>query len=223
MVIVLRFLLGYARDDARLTSGKFEPYWILLASRQYAQDHGDVLPPLDPEPGRLMFDRTVMASKYQVTGATVISDLDPNVPFPKRAYRENPVLRANADLIDDYSWWYLGYTISNEREGRAFARAYVRRIVTGGNFEEELTDESSPPTAIKRLVRLPEPKDDGVLDAIPVFVERPGHYGRFKGGYVVYRDGHSEYIEYPGRFPMSKEFIETLETLDKIGKLFKKP
>jgi hypothetical protein len=52
----------------------------------------------------------------------------------------------------------------------------------------------------------------------PVFIERPGHYlPHYSGGCVGYLDGNVEYIDYPGKFPMTKEFIEMLETLDKVG------
>lgn len=48
--------------------------------------------------------------------------------------------------------------------------------------------------------------------SIPVIIEWPGnHYG---GGHVVYLDGHREFVKYPGKFPMTREFIKSLLAID---------
>ena len=48
---------------------------------------------------------------------------------------------------------------------------------------------------------------------IPVLIERPGTH-QPDGGNVLFLDGHVEYIKYPGKFPMTKAFIEGLRSLD---------
>jgi len=50
---------------------------------------------------------------------------------------------------------------------------------------------------------------------IPLLIERPELHG--DGGHVMYLDGHVEFIPYPGKFPMTEEFISSLRELDALG------
>ncbi len=61
------------------------------------------------------------------------------------------------------------------------------------------------------------PDTELAFSKIPVIVERPGHHQPM-GGHVLYLDGHVEYLRYPGKFPMSKSFIEGLYELDALGR-----
>ena len=230
ILLIYTFLL-YESPIVRRASGANDiiPAW--QGCKAYAKEHDGLLPPLDPELGRLMFERTIMSSQYGVSGLSVTCEYDETAPIPQRAYRDNPDFTKDPNLIDDFSWWYLGYEIHNEEEGRSFVLAYLKRVLDGGNFESDLPGANGSTITFTRLRRLPDPNflndqpdqdSKESLDIIPVFVERPGHYGRLKGGHVVYCDGHCEYIKYPGKFPMSKSFIETLETLDKLGTSTKK-
>lgn len=46
---------------------------------------------------------------------------------------------------------------------------------------------------------------------VPTMIERPG---LFKGGgHVLYADGNTRFLAYPGEYPMTREFIEALESL----------
>ena len=49
---------------------------------------------------------------------------------------------------------------------------------------------------------------------IPVIIERPENH-RIPGGKVTYLDGHTEFVEYPGKFPMTRRFVEELLRLDR--------
>jgi len=55
---------------------------------------------------------------------------------------------------------------------------------------------------------------DEVDERIPVLIERPELHGN--GGHVLFMDGHVEFMPYPGPFPMTKEFIEGLRSLDRL-------
>ena len=46
---------------------------------------------------------------------------------------------------------------------------------------------------------------------IPLLIERPGHHDN--GAHVLFMDGHVEFIDYPGKFPMTEEFISELEKI----------
>jgi prepilin-type processing-associated H-X9-DG protein len=52
---------------------------------------------------------------------------------------------------------------------------------------------------------------------IPVLIERIGNHEP-EGGHVLFMDGHVEYIEFPGKFPMTKAFIEGLQSLENVSK-----
>ncbi|MFA6240489.1 MAG: H-X9-DG-CTERM domain-containing protein [Candidatus Hydrogenedentales bacterium] len=55
-----------------------------------------------------------------------------------------------------------------------------------------------------------------VCHSIPVLIERPDLHGN--GGHVLYMDGHVEFVPYPGPFPMTRDFIEGLRSLDALEK-----
>jgi prepilin-type processing-associated H-X9-DG protein len=48
---------------------------------------------------------------------------------------------------------------------------------------------------------------------VPVMWEWPTHH-KPAGGHVLYLDGHVEFVEYPGRFPMTENFINNLRPLE---------
>jgi prepilin-type processing-associated H-X9-DG protein len=49
---------------------------------------------------------------------------------------------------------------------------------------------------------------------IPVMIERPGLHQN--GANVLFYDGHVDFIQYPGPFPMTHKFINALEALDQL-------
>lgn len=54
----------------------------------------------------------------------------------------------------------------------------------------------------------------GEQPSIPLLIERPELHG--DGGHVLYLDGHVEFVPYPGKFPMTKEYIAALRVLDDL-------
>jgi hypothetical protein len=162
-----------------------------------------------------------MHDRYRVTGKTVTMEHDTSAPFRWRDYDTNPALAENIDLINDHSWWYLGYVVKNDADAREFLRAYLAQVLQRGDFSEDLVVPGLD-TKISRL-RTPDfPASDSGPEPessrIPVFVERPAHYRGFSGGHVAFLDGHIEYRDYPGPFPMSQEFIGVLRTIDQVGR-----
>ena len=47
-------------------------------------------------------------------------------------------------------------------------------------------------------------------------IERLGNH-KPEGGYVLYLDGHVEFVRYPGKWPMTKTTIGLLRELDALG------
>jgi len=210
--------------SARRASGANDVAGPWYACVQYAAKHEGFLPPLDTEPGRLMFDRAIMHAEYGVTGKTVTMEYDAGAPASWKEYCDNPQLAENRDLINDHSWWYLGYEMKDEQEALLFAKKYLQQVVTtdcfnAGSSTEGLRRLRFPVSQLEKLRAKGYVKDDA-LARIPVFVERPGHYKHYSGGFVTYLDGHREYIDYPGRFPMTARFIGLLKLLDDVGNVF---
>lgn len=228
-LLVLVCFFQTTKLAARRASGGNDLWEIWRACTYYAEDHEGRLPPLDKEPGRLVFDRHIMHDKYGVTGKTITMEYDENAPFRWEAYKRNPHLLENKDLLDDHSWWYLGYKISNEEEAFLFAKAYIKKAFFKGCIESDLETESGD--GILSPLQLPLSHlaeianagyiEDATLATIPVFIERPGHYKGYSGGWVNYLDGHREYIDYPGRFPMTPQVIGMLRLLDDLGPIFR--
>lgn len=236
LAIIVGLLIAFIytqRPAARRASGGNDFLPVYAASMTYAEAHEGWLPPLDPEPGRLMIDRRMMMDEFDICGREVTAEYDPTVPADRDAYSDSPELRTNADLIDDHSWWYLGYRVINEDEGRAFVLGYLCAALNREPFGEILPlPDASRLEPLRRLSLDPEAirqsnsstigRAEAIAEAVaktPFLIERPGHYPPYTGGWVCYLDGSREFIEYPGKFPMTEEFIAGLQTLDGIGEM----
>ena len=136
--------------------------------------------------------------------------------------------------IDKSSYTYLGYAITNEIELKAFVEAYKDRVTKGLRFDEDLdvppgagtgggnkilrlregieptlvTDSHNPAASLKSQSSIPIMWDKvQVVDGSVKFNHPPG------GANVLYMDGHVEFIEYPGKWPMTKETVQILNEL----------
>lgn len=68
------------------------------------------------------------------------------------------------------------------------------------------------------LYRLREslPATDVAQSELPVVWELPGTR-EANGGLVLYMDGHAEWVEYPGKFPMTEAFVTRVRALRGIA------
>lgn len=230
-MLALGLFLHEMRQLARRASGGNDSWELWCACVAYAKDHEGRFPPLDKEPGRLMVDRDIMHDGYGVTGRTVTMEYDETARFRRYEYEKDKHLAEDEDLIDDHSWWYLGYQVSNEDDVRAFVKAYIRHIVADNTVNPDLTEGGGdnkpsplqfPPARLDEVSKLGHVEDE-TLSHIPVFIERPGHYEGYSGGWVHYLNGYRVYIDYPGRFPMTPRVIGMLRLLDDLGDIFKQP
>ncbi len=184
-------------------------------------------PPLDPRPGRLMFPAdgvfpTHLADPRMLVCPGLDEDLANQVPPDT----PGPALDR---FFDDASYWYLGYTMLTEQEGLAFVEAYRKSVAAGavptGNLTVEPGTGMSGGDTIMRLREgiqrffITDINDMSSAEKagaeIPVVIERPGRHSA-PGGYVVFIDGHTEFMAYPGKFPMTTRFIEALQSLDAL-------
>lgn len=204
-------LVADAREEARLASCR--PTVMFSALKGYALNNEGIYPPLSPIPGRFVFD----TEKVEGFGSTYdyMCGFDPSERYSEEVH--------DVDFwrLDDWSYVYLGYVIENEEEGLAFLNAYADRIKSKGDFEADLpvtAGQGNNGTALLHRLRKPE-TFTGDLEylqsrahLIPVVIEWPGDF--HKGSKVVFLDGHTEVIPYPGKFPMTEKFITALRATD---------
>lgn len=223
------YVLAPLSWSARRVSGGNDIGTPWAACVAYALDHEGFLPPLDTEPGRLIFDRNIMHDKYGITGKDATMEYDERAPVSWLEYDKDPCLEDNKDFIDDHSWWYLGYAITDEAQGLVFLKAYLDQVLANTSFNEQDARAGNDagihrlqiPSSLLAGFRSKTGVSDNVLAQIPVFVERPGHYRGYSGGWVTYMDGHREFMDFPGDFPMSERFISMLRLIDDIGPILR--
>ncbi|MCL4691166.1 MAG: hypothetical protein KJ060_01440 [Candidatus Hydrogenedentes bacterium] len=208
-----------------------------IAFAMYAQD--DYYPELSPEPGRLMFKDETLFPEHQSDVSILISPADPN-----HTQADSP--RSDAYILGNSSYWYLGYVVWDDETVEAFADAYRQRITEGTGFATDLPVDL-PIKRLTRLDGMlrrhgyftgdeqEKPKWEflRLRDAeIPVLIERPHPYpgplGLWLGvpvplskpvigGCVLYKDGHTEFIPYPGKWPMTERTITALSALSTVN------
>ncbi|MBI1321266.1 MAG: hypothetical protein GC168_20260 [Candidatus Hydrogenedens sp.] len=124
--------------------------------------------------------------------------------------------------FNDWSYVYLGYFIEDEAQLLAFADAYREAIASGRDFTGDLPvgkgkgtgggDSLRRMQSLETLLASDAPPVKRPSE-IPVVIEWPENH-RHPGGHVVYLDGHTEFVDYPGKFPMTPAVIAALRDLD---------
>ena len=142
------------------------------------------------------------------------SDL-PNAPLLKKQ---------GLELMDDHSYFYLGYAMMNIEDLEAFADAYTDRIAKELPFD---TDLDTPRGKLYRLrvgverffvTDLNNPGESAMKQSmIPIIIEPPSHHDPM-GGNILYLDGHVEFRRYidNGEFPMNKRSMDILRDLSRM-------
>jgi len=183
-----------------------------LVCKMFANEHKGAWPPLADTAGLLMFRMEDIYPEYLT---------DPNVLICPTVEEEPPEGMV-AWFFDDRSYWYLGYAVANEEQGLAFVDAYRRHAETGEGFEDDLTADAGDPIprlkeGVERffITDIENPAAGAQAQAsVPAIIERPGNHEG--GAWVLYMDGHVEFLEYPGRWPMTEAFVQALQSLDEL-------
>lgn len=171
--------------------------------------------------GGLMFPIKGMYPDYVTDPRIMVNPANPAVAKVESL----PVNEKNLPAIwYNGSYWYLGYAITNEREGLALVDAIKKGLQEGnlpaGDLKVAKGDGDGGGDTIYRLREgvarffvqdINNPAASAVSqDDIPVMIAKPVD----GGGEVLYMDGHVSFMHYPGDFPMTPKFISALESLD---------
>ncbi|MFC1736028.1 hypothetical protein ACFL1X_07915 [Candidatus Hydrogenedentota bacterium] len=186
-----------------------------LACRLFmTDDFNGNFPKLSTDQGKLMFDEDEMYFRYID---------DPETLVCPGAEELTP-----APFVDDQHYVYLGYLLVNDADVQSFATAYAAELGGGGDLSGDLLAPASYGDNTK-LLRLRDvvtdifaadillgggaPEDYHGEHEIPVMIEWPDNHEGLSGGHVLYMDGHVEWHDYPGEFPMTTTTISTLDAL----------
>lgn len=208
-----------------------------LAFTMYAQIDSEktggnpkgLYPALSSEPGILQMDadtgvRVVQAFDFDVD--IFVSPAHPRWRALLRQAKADP-----ASAVTDESYWYLGYALPDEERGMAFVDWYREQASLGSIPSPSVIERGD--VRIRRLrdeidsrlfqddiesSKIERPKGDNTRppSTVPVLIERPGLFDG--GGHVTYADGGTFFRPYPGEYPMTREFIEGLESLGEFAR-----
>lgn len=204
-----------------------------MAFALYAPD--DYYPPLLAEQGVLMVDPMLLHPRHLPDLALLLHPGDPAI---------GTTTVTPQTVLDRPGYIYLGYHVWNDDTVEAFADAYRNRIREGRAFDSDLPVDTpverlvrldnklrrfgfisetesqhpkweftrQPDSTIPVLIELPK-KSPGKLErrvGIPIPL-----FDSVIGGHVLYKDGHVEFIPYPGKWPMTERTIAILKSLQK--------
>jgi len=187
------------------------------------ESKGQVFPCLSSQPGRLMFENA--APGLSPVYPEFLTDLSVLIcPADSEAsLTQDPAKKADANVVmDDHSYFYLGYAVATEADVKAFAEAYKDRIAKGLKFDQDIQTPNGTLYRLREGIErffikdVNDPTSAAKAAAqIPLLIERTNNHTP-KGGHVLFFDGHTEYfrIGENERWPMTKTVIDTLEALD---------
>ncbi len=226
MAAILLPALARARESARRASCQNNLKQMGLVFKMWKNEAEDgYYPPLSSEAGRFCFPAHEVYPDYLTDPVVMLCPSDVEAP-------ERNALSPEA-LIDDHSYFYLGYALTSEEEGLAFLEAYEAQISEGGDFSGALPAAPGTGTgggdAFLRLgpnlqAELEAHNGSSVSPAeIPVMFDSTHSkrtvsaefFNHIPGGMnVLYLDGHTEFLRFPGDFPASREFLDALAALE---------
>jgi prepilin-type processing-associated H-X9-DG protein len=196
-----------------------------LVFKMFANESkGQMFPALSAQPGCLMFanEGTGVGPVYP----EYVTDLNILIcPASATASLLNdPAKKSDPKvMIDDHSYFYLGYAVTNEADVKTFADAYKDRMAKGIKMDEDIRTPNGQLLLLREGVErfyitdINAPAAAAAAEAqarIPILIERPGNHEP-AGGNVLFMDGHVQFIP-EGQWPMTKDTIEAIKQLDAL-------
>lgn len=226
--------LENSREEARRRACANVMKQIGLAMFTYKNENPrELYPSLSAEPGLLAFDantRAQLLAKGERFQTAHMAE-DSRKQFQDMNWSPETVPN---NAFTDKEYFYLGYAVADDRDVEKFARAYRESILAGRPLNEDFINPNEP-DQVKRVMlwRLREGIERAFYERfdvgmgnpggssmsqrrLPILIERPGHHNQ-PGGHVLYLDGHVEFIDYAGKWPMTEKTIGILNELDALG------
>ncbi len=205
-------------ENQRRTACQTDLKQLGLTFKMFANDApGNYWPALDPRAGHLMFAnenpgmKPVFPTYLGDTRALICQDDTMNAPLLKTG---------GPQLLENGSYFYLGYAVHSIEELEMFAEAYRDHMSKGLAMENDI---ETPRGTLYRLREGVErffitdwnnPAASAKLQSeILVLIEAPHHDP--EGGNILCMDGHVEFRRYAAQaqFPMNKEAMDLLLSL----------
>ena len=158
----------------------------------------------------------------------------PNDTFAQSALANVTLDESTArGFFDASSYWYFDFFLTTEDEGLVYANAYREHALRGEPLPDTIVVEHTAgpgkgqaprSTLVYRnkegIERLSITDIHDMFAGVkirahtPLFVEKPGHHAG--GSNVLYMDGHVEFVEYPGKYPMTEAFVTAMLELERL-------
>ncbi len=204
-------------------------------------DLHEYYPPISKEPGLLAASIDVTTHLQAVLNppeGTSYYIVAPSKEFIEEAGWSTETIFQN--IFTDKDYFYLAYAVSDDSDVETFANAYRESVAEGIRMNDDIPPmlETFDPVSNVRYRRMllyrmrigiergfilrfgfgmSNPGADLRSQArLPILIERIGNHSE-PGGHVLYLDGHVEFIEYPGKWPMTEKTMRILNELDALG------
>jgi len=218
-----------AADSAKKSPAELSRYCqnnlkqLGLVFKMFANESkGGRFPSLSAQPGCLMF-ATEEAGASPVY-PEYLTDLNILIcpASSAKSLLSDPARKTDPKvMIDDHSYFYLGYSVTNEAEVKSFAQTYKERIAKGLKMNEDIKTPNGQLYLLREgierfyITDINNPAAAAEVQArIPILIERPGNH-ESAGGNVLYMDGHVQFIP-EGQWPMTENTIKALNELDAL-------
>ncbi len=203
------------RQSSRCASCTNDVFILREGLREYAAEHGGLVPPISPTRGNLMIDPEGFYPTYLDNACWLQCEWS---DMRRTAGSEGKNEDLGLSGFTDDSFCYLPWEIRNEAEGLAFLEAY--KSLNLNNRADNLTVHVGGAVRVLPRIRLSDATlvrelDDARYD-IPVAVEWPDKFHR--GGTVLYADGSIRTLNMGEAFPMTKDFIDGLHEIASMDK-----
>lgn len=159
---------------------------IGLTLKMYSnEDRAEVFPTLSREPGRLMFESLQVYPEYMPDTAIELCPHDADFSrFGRKPRSDDEFMVPRmgdgvepTSLIDDWSYFYLGYAVRSDEDMERFATAYHEHLIEGRAMEEDIIVPGDTGNG-NTLYRLREGIEKEIMMADGLDVNDPGASAR---------------------------------------------